>query len=204
MASPNLIHSAPSSSPSTIPALLMIILMAIAAQRVQSAFLTCEELPTEVCAFSVSSTGNRCVLEKALKMDGTLQFQCQSSAVMAEELVEWIESEECINACGLERMAVGMSTDCLLESESSRKLCSSKCRNNCPNIVDLYVNLAAGEGISLPSMCESQKIRSRKLIAESLLSSSKPSLHSESFGAPGPYGSHIAELGTSIPAPAPI
>jgi hypothetical protein len=31
----------------------------------------------EVCAFSVSSSGNRCVLEKALMMDGTLQFQCQ-------------------------------------------------------------------------------------------------------------------------------
>jgi len=184
--------------------LALLIMLAIAAHGVHSALLTCEELPTEVCAFSVSSTGNRCVLEKTQKMDGTLQFQCQSSAVMAEKLVEWIESEECINACGLERMAVGMSTDCLLESKSSRKLCSSQCRNNCPNIVDLYVNLAAGEGISLPSMCESQKTRSRKLITESLSSSSKSSIHSASFGAPGPYGSHIAVLGTSIPAPAPI
>jgi len=70
---------------------------------------------------------------------------------MVEKLVEWIESEECINACGLERMAVGMSTDSLLEPEFSAKLCSSECRNNCPNIVDLYVNLAAGEGQSLRS-----------------------------------------------------
>jgi hypothetical protein len=90
-------------------------------------------------------------------MDGTLQFQCQSSVVLVEKLVEWIESEECINACGLERMAVGMSTDSLLEPEISAKLCYSECRNNCPNIVDLYANLAVGEGISLSSMCASQK-----------------------------------------------
>jgi hypothetical protein len=139
-------------------------------------------------------------------MDGTQKFQCQSSGVVAAKLSEWIESEECINACGLERMAVGMCTDSLLDPESTRKLCSSECRNNCPNIVDLYVNLAAGEGISLPSMCESQKSRSRMLIAESLSSSSKSksSIHSESFGAPGPYGSHIAELGAAVPATAPI
>lgn len=181
----------------------LLILLSIAAHGVHSAFLTCEELPAEVCAFSVSSTGNRCVLEKALMLDGTLQFQCQSSVVVAEKLAEWIESEECINACGLERMAVGMSTDSLLEPEFSGKLCSSECRNNCPNIVDLYVNLAAGEGISLPRMCEYQKTRSRMLIAESLSSSSKPksSIHHKSFVAPGPYGSHLVELGASAPAP---
>lgn len=156
-------------SPSCIFSLL-IILMAIAAHGVHSAIITCEELPVEVCAFSVSSYGNRCVLEKALLMDGrTMQFQCQSSVVMAEKLAGWIESEECINACGLERMAVGMSTDSLLEPQFSGKLCSSQCRDNCPNIVDLYVNLAAGEGISLASMCESQKSRSRKVLIEKSL-----------------------------------
>jgi hypothetical protein len=25
-------------------------------------------------------------------------------------------------------------------------LCSPECVNNCPNIIDLYINLAAGEG----------------------------------------------------------
>ena len=105
---------------------------------------------------------------------------------MAEKLVEWIESEECINACGLERMAVGISTDSLLEAQVSRKLCSSQCRNNCPNIVDLYVNLAAGEGITLTSMCESQKIKSRKLIIEksgSSWSKSKSPIPPDSVGA---------------------
>jgi len=132
--------------------------------------------------------------------DGTLQFQCQSSVVMAEKLVEWIETEECIDACGLERMAVGISTDSLLEPEFSQKLCSSQCRNNCPNIVDLYVNLAAGEGISLPSMCESQKSRSRILIEKSLPTWPK----SKSFGAPGPYGNHVADLEAYVPAASPI
>jgi hypothetical protein len=65
---------------------------------------------------------------------------------MVEKMVGWIESEQCINACGLERMVVGMSTDSIHEPEFSTKFCSSECRNNCPNIVDLHVNLAAGEG----------------------------------------------------------
>nr|ABK27044.1 unknown [Picea sitchensis] len=176
MASTKPIHAAP--SPSCIFSLL-IILMAITVPGVQSAIIKCEELPAELCAFSISSSGNRCVLEKDLMMDGTLQFQCQSSVVSVEKLVEWIESEECINACGLERMAVGMSTDSLLEPEFSAKLCSSECRNNCPNIVDLYVNLAAGEGISLSSMCASHKNRSRKVIKESE-SKSKSGIHSKS------------------------
>jgi hypothetical protein len=59
---------------------------------------------------------------------------------------ELIETEECMNACGVERMTVGMSTDSLAERGFTNKLCSPRCYNNCPNIVDLYFNLAAGEG----------------------------------------------------------
>ena len=70
----------------------------------------------------------------------------QRSEVIAENLNELIETEECVNACGVERMTVGMSTDSLVERGFTKKLCSPRCYNNCPNIVDLYFNLAAGEG----------------------------------------------------------
>ena len=70
----------------------------------------------------------------------------QSSEVIAEKINEWIETEECMNACGVERMAVGMSTDALVDGRSARKLCSPNCYNKCPNILELYFNLAAGEG----------------------------------------------------------
>lgn len=165
---------------------LFITLMAITVHGVESAIIKCEELPVELCAFSVSSSGNRCVLEKDVIMNDTLQFECQSSLVMVEKLVGWIESEQCINACGLERMAVGMSTDSIHEPEFSTKFCSSECRNNCPNIVDLHVNLAAGEGISIASMCESQKSRSGNVIkkSETDLSKSKSSILSKSSESP--------------------
>jgi hypothetical protein len=70
----------------------------------------------------------------------------QSSIILAENQEEWIESDECVRSCGLERISFGLSTDLLLDSQSTAMLCSPECVNNCPNIIDLYINLAAGEG----------------------------------------------------------
>eukprot|EP01018_Ginkgo_biloba_P041210 Gb_00041 [translate_table: standard] len=118
---------------------------------------------------------------------------------MAETMIEWIESEECINACGLERMSVGMSTDSLLEAEFANKLCSSECHNNCPNIVDLYLNLAAGEGIYLTKLCEAQRSDSRRMVAE-VLNLAKSSVTSESFVALSPEAVHFRKFtGVSTP-----
>ncbi|KAH9311977.1 hypothetical protein KI387_027012, partial [Taxus chinensis] len=128
--------------------------------------LTCEELPVEACAFSVSSSGARCVLEKSILRDGTAQYECMTSEVMAEKMYEWIETEECINNCGLEKMAIGMSTDGLMESSFTTRLCSPHCYDNCPNIVNLYFDLAAGEGLYLPRLCEAQRSGSRRMISE--------------------------------------
>ncbi|GJT58529.1 putative PAR1 protein [Tanacetum coccineum] len=50
-------------------------------------------------------------------------------------------------SCGLNRNVLGISSDSLLESKFTQKLCSTQCYNGCPNIVDLYFNLAAGEEI---------------------------------------------------------
>jgi len=33
----------------------------------------------EVCAFSVSSSGERCVLEKSMSRDGNVMYECQVS-----------------------------------------------------------------------------------------------------------------------------
>lgn len=78
---------------------------------------------------------------------------------MAEKQEEWIESDECVNACGLERMSVGLSTDLLLDSHFADMFCSAECLNNCPNLIDLYISLAAGEGkaLSLTSLSSLQE-----------------------------------------------
>jgi len=128
--------------------------------------MVCEKLPMQVCAFSVASSRTRCVLEKSILRDGDVQYECQSSDVIAEEIGERIETEECIKACGVERMAVGMSSDALMEGGFTRKLCSPQCYNNCPNIVDLYFNLAAGEGIYLPSLCEAHRSENRRAMSQ--------------------------------------
>jgi hypothetical protein len=128
--------------------------------------IVCDKLFVEVCAFSVSSYGARCVLEKSMVRDGNAQYECQTSEVIAENRNEWIETEECMKACGVERMAVGMSTDSLAERAFTKKLCSPRCYNNCPNIVDLYFNLAAGEGIYLPRLCEAHRSGDRRMMGE--------------------------------------
>ncbi|XP_057867201.2 uncharacterized protein LOC131074583 [Cryptomeria japonica] len=98
-------------------------------------------------------------------MSGICASVFQSSGVIAEEVKEWIESEECLQSCGLQRMNVGMSTDDLFEnSDFTSKLCSNKCQNRCPNIVNLYQNLAAGEQIYLPHLCEAHNTRRRRMM----------------------------------------
>ncbi|KAJ7243872.1 hypothetical protein O6H91_09G092400 [Diphasiastrum complanatum] len=125
----------------------------------------CEELPIEDCAFAVSSTGARCVLEKYAIRDGDFIYDCQTSVIMAERNIEWIETDECINACGLERMAVGLSTDGLLDPKFAARFCEPACQNSCPNIIDLFTKLAAGEGIYLPNLCNFLRPATRNLIA---------------------------------------
>ncbi|XP_006848036.2 uncharacterized protein LOC18437774 [Amborella trichopoda] len=153
--------------------------------------IVCENLSKDKCAFSISSAGKRCVLEKYAGNDGDeAEFQCRSSEVVVERLSEWIETEECIQACGLDRNSVGISSDSLLEPQFTAKLCATACFNNCPNVVDLYVNLAAGEGVFLPELCQVQRINPRRGMAE-LLSSGvaggpEPSVAAFSMIAPSP------------------
>lgn len=109
--------------------------------------IICNELPNDMCSFSVSSSGKRCLLETYSTMDDdTMKFECKSSEVVVENLANWIESDECISSCGVDRRSVGISSDSLMELHFTAKLCSSACNQNCPNIVDLYNNLALAEG----------------------------------------------------------
>ncbi|KAL4340413.1 hypothetical protein GQ457_08G012760 [Hibiscus cannabinus] len=165
--------------------------------HVSLAEIICEDLPHDICAFSISSSGKRCLLETAMEAD-KVEYQCRTSEVVVERMAEHIESDECVQACGVDRNAIGISSDSLLEPQFTNKLCAPDCSHNCPNILDLFFNLAAGEGVFLPDLCEAQRINPRRSMVEFMSSSGG--------AAPGP-GLSDAELSAgedALPsAPAP-
>ncbi|KAL8557140.1 hypothetical protein ACS0TY_004553 [Phlomoides rotata] len=128
--------------------------------------IECENLKKESCAYAVSSSGKRCVLEKHVRRSGVEEYACATSEIVADKLKNLIESDDCIKACGLDRSALGISSDSLLESCFAAKLCSNECYGKCPNIVDLYFNLAAGEGVYLPKLCETKGGKGRREMTE--------------------------------------
>ncbi|XP_019188002.1 PREDICTED: uncharacterized protein LOC109182316 [Ipomoea nil] len=158
--------------------------------------IICEELPTNVCAFSIASSGKRCLLENSAASDGKVEYQCKTSDVMVAKMAEYIETDQCVGDCGVDRNSVGISSDSLLEPEFTAKLCSSACHQNCPNIIDLYFNLAAGEGVYLPELCDKQRSNPRRAMAE--LSSSGAAAVS-----PATSESLVADAPESSPALAP-
>lgn len=86
------------------------------------------------------------MLETERAAAGGVEYQCRTSEVVVERMAEYIETDQCVEACGVDRKFVGISSDALLEPQFTAKLCSPACYQKCPNIVDLYFNLAAGEG----------------------------------------------------------
>lgn len=128
--------------------------------------IVCEDLPTDLCSFSIASSGKRCLLENYASKDGKVEYQCRTSEVIVERMAEYIETDDCVNACGLDRNSVGISSDSLLEPQFTAKLCSPACYQNCPNIVDLYFNLAAGEGVFLPDLCQAQRTNPHRAMVE--------------------------------------
>ncbi|EHA8590262.1 PAR-1b protein [Cocos nucifera] len=138
-------------SSSTLVCLTLVLLFCV---QCTLGGITCESLDRSTCAFAVSSSGLRCVLENRLRRGGQEEFSCRTSDIEAENLKDWVETDECIKACGLARSTVGISSDSLLEPQFAQKLCSPQCYQECPNVVDLYFNLAAGEGVFLPKLCQ--------------------------------------------------
>lgn len=153
--------------------------------------LICEHLPSEVCALAISSSGKRCVLEKYKIENGQREYQCKTSEVIVGTMSEYIETDECVNACGVDRKMVGISSDNLLEPQFTAKLCSPACYNNCPNVVDLYNKLAQGEGVYLPNLCMKQQRNPRRVMVEFL----------SSGAAEGPIS---ASMVADVTAPAPF
>jgi hypothetical protein len=119
-----------------------------------AAVLVCEDLPKSVCAFSVATSGKRCLLETLVAGDGRVKYQCRSSEVLVQKISEYIETDQCVQACGVDRNMIGISSDALLEPQVTSKLCSPACYHECSNIVDLYFNLAAGEGKNFSKLSE--------------------------------------------------
>ena len=110
--------------------------------------MVCEQLTAELCAFAVSSTSRRCVLENTHCAGRATEYQCRTSEVVVEDgrLSGLVETDGCVRACGVDRATVGISSDSLLDPRVAGAVCSPACLRGCPNIVDLYSNLAAGEG----------------------------------------------------------
>ncbi|KAK3031353.1 hypothetical protein RJ639_036061 [Escallonia herrerae] len=157
--------------------------------------VVCEDLPTDVCAFSIASSGKRCLLENFSDRDGKVEYQCRTSEVVVERMAEYIETDGCISACGVDRNSVGISSDALLEPQSTAKICSPACYENCPNIVDLYFNLAAGEGVFLPDLCQRQRTNPHRAMIELL---------SSGAAAAGPASVGSSQYVSAAPAPAYI
>ncbi|KAK9920502.1 hypothetical protein M0R45_029057 [Rubus argutus] len=179
---------------------LVLFLSSLFIHAALAAFV-CEDLTNDVCAFSVSSAGKRCLIETMAKNDGSVEYQCRTSEVMVEGLAEYMETDDCVNACGVDRKSVGISSDALLEPQFMGKLCSPNCYQKCPNIVELYFNLAAGEGVFLPDLCERQRSNPRRAMIELMSSGDAapgPVTSEDTHAAPGPVGS---EVNAEAPAP---
>ncbi|KAJ0966680.1 hypothetical protein J5N97_023597 [Dioscorea zingiberensis] len=147
--------------------MLLGIMLVLCATSTMAKNIECENMEVSKCAFAVSSTGFRCVLEKTLALRGRLEVQtCRTSTITADNFNGTVESDECIISCGLDRTSFGISSDSLLEPHFTDKLCSDECYHGCPNIIDLYFNLAAGEGVFLPKMCEAKRGSRRREMTE--------------------------------------
>ncbi|MCO5600135.1 hypothetical protein L7F22_054243 [Adiantum nelumboides] len=78
-------------------------------------------------------------------LDST-NMDMQKSKVSANEFLEWVETDDCMHSCGIDRQTVGILSDALVEKGFVKALCFAECQQGYPNVVDLFEKLAAGEG----------------------------------------------------------
>ncbi|CAK7336968.1 unnamed protein product [Dovyalis caffra] len=151
--------------------------------------ITCEHLDQDTCAYAISSSGKRCLLEKRVKRTGEEAYTCRTSEIEADTLRNWIETDQCIKACGLDRKSLGISSDSLLD-----KLIVHATHNIFSSVLT---------GVFLPKLCEAQEGNARRgLMAD---------LKSSGYVAPGPghpvkytYAPGPVEPVTYTYAPAPV
>ncbi|KAJ6968777.1 hypothetical protein D5086_029555 [Populus alba] len=170
-----------------------VLLLSSLLLHAASAEIVCEELPNDICAFTISSSGKRCLLETYATKNDTVEYQCRTSEVVVEKMADYIETDACVKACGVDRNSVGISSDALLEPQFTAKLCSPACYQNCPNIIDLYFNLAAGEGAFLPDLCDAARYNPHRSMIQLMSSGATPE----------PAASESSSI-ASAPAPAPM
>ncbi|MBA0558675.1 hypothetical protein Golob_015685 [Gossypium lobatum] len=153
--------------------------------------ITCEQLDEDTCTYPVSSARKRCVLEKHVKRSGEDEFTCRTSEIEDDKINNWTEIDKCVKACRLGRKSFGILSDSLLKSRFTEMLCSPQCYNSCPSVADLYFNLAAGESVFLPKLCEAQGANTQRGLAE---------IRSSGIVAPGP-ASGVKFLGVAPTMP---
>ncbi|KAL0344496.1 UNVERIFIED_CONTAM: hypothetical protein Sradi_4280900 [Sesamum radiatum] len=66
-----------------------------------TAEVVCEDLPQNLCTFAIAAS--RCVLENYKSEEGSVDYTCKTSEVVVERLAGYIETDECVNACGVDR-----------------------------------------------------------------------------------------------------
>ncbi|KAM7255118.1 hypothetical protein ACFE04_020359 [Oxalis oulophora] len=159
------------------------ICSAFVAQRCE---ITCDDLPNEMCTFSIAASGKRCSLETTIDGNTDTKYVCQTSEIVVERISDYIETNECVNACGVDRNSVGISSDSLLDNRFASKLCSHSCYHNCPNIIDLYFNLAAAEGAYLPDLCEKSRNNPHRAMLDLMSSGAAPAPESSFDTATAP------------------
>jgi hypothetical protein len=118
-------------------------LMLASVNELAGARVVCEQLLTELCAFAVSSASRRCVLENTQRHGRPTEYQCRTSGVAGW----WRPTPACARAASTahRRHLLRLAPR---PARRRRALCSPACFQGCPNIVDLYSNLAAAEGKS--------------------------------------------------------
>jgi hypothetical protein len=106
--------------------------------------VVCEQLAAEQCAFAVSSTSRRCVLENTHCAGRPTAYQCRTSEVVVEDgrLAGMVETD---------RATVARRHLLRLPPRSARRRRSLLAGlppgvPQAPNIVNFYANLVAGEG----------------------------------------------------------
>ncbi|CAA6655074.1 unnamed protein product [Spirodela intermedia] len=203
------------ASPPTIALALVLFLSLVHFPSVRGSPVECEELPQDLCAFSVSTQSKRCVLESAPRADGTTEYQCRTSEVRVEKLADWIETDECVRTCGVERESVGISSDSLLDQEFTAKLCSPRATRTAPTLSTststspppkiLFLTTASAfecAGAFLPDLCAARRSNPRRSMRGVALAPGSGPLDSIAFeDAPGPLGPEPTP-GPTAPAPA--
>ncbi|ONK76860.1 uncharacterized protein A4U43_C02F590 [Asparagus officinalis] len=126
--------------------LLLVSLSLLLPSALAAADVICENLPKNQCAFAVSSSSKRCILESYRGVGAQTEYECGTSDIGVARISAHVETDECINSCGVDRNSVGISSDLLTELRFLDRLCSPECFQRCANIIDLYYNLAAAEG----------------------------------------------------------